>query len=114
MSSMPIAFPQLRERLEKALVELKDADASSVQTKLWEFMQYSIDNYDLLDDEAKSYVNRSFDNLRKLAQTIADRLPDGVQKRQQLRMLALHGGGHFLAENLVCILESPQQEFHSI
>lgn len=111
---MAINLAQLRERLQETLVSLKDADAASVQEKLWEFMQYSIDNYDLLDDEAKLYINRVFDGLRKSAHTIVDRLPEGVQKRQQFRQLGLAGGGHFLAEDLVRILESPHEDFHSI
>jgi hypothetical protein len=106
---MPITLAQLKGQLQQLLAESDTANASELQAKLWEFMQYSIENYDALDEEAKSYIDRVFKGLEKTARAVADALPDGPQKRQMMRQLSLAGGGHFLAENLISILESPSQ-----
>ena len=111
---MPITLAQLKGQLQQLLVETGNANASQLQAKVWEFMQYGIENYDELDEEAKSYVDRVFKELQKTAQAVADALPDGPEKRKMTRQLSLAGGGHFLAENLILILESPSQHAHPI
>ena len=37
---------------------------ADLQGKIGEFMQYSIEHYDLLDEEAKSYIDRVFKALQ--------------------------------------------------
>jgi len=111
---MTITLAQLKGQLQQLFVESDTANASQLQAKFWEFMQYSIEHYDVLDEEAKSHIDRVFRELQKAAKTVADALPDGPEKRQMMRQLSLAGGGHFLAENLIAILESPTQHVHPI
>jgi hypothetical protein len=114
LSAMPISLAQLKGQLKQLIEESDATNASQVQGKLWEFMQYSIENYEALDEEAKSYIDRVFKGLQKAAQAVADALPDGPDKRQMVRQLSLAGGGHFLAENLISILESPSQHLSPV
>jgi hypothetical protein len=111
---MTITLAQLKAQLQQLFVESESANASQLQAKFWEFIQYSIEHYDVLDEEAKSHIDRVFKGLQEAAKTLADALPDGPEKRQMMRQLSLVGGGHFLAENLIAILESPAQHVHPI
>jgi hypothetical protein len=111
---MTITLAQLKVQLQQLFAESDTANASQLQAKFWEFMQYSIEHYDVLDEDAKSHIDRVFKELEKAAKTVADALPDGPEKRQMMRQLSLAGGGHFLAENLIAILESPGQRIHPI
>lgn len=111
---MPITLAQLKERLQGFLAESDTIDSSGVMSKFWEFMQYSIENYDQLDEGARSHIDRVFNRLQNAALAVAGALPDGPEKRQRMRQLSLAGGGHFLAENLLSILESAPQHKHSI
>jgi hypothetical protein len=107
--AVPITLAQLKGHLQQLLLDSDTANASILQGKIWEFMNYSIENYEALDEEAKSYIDRVFEGLQKSARDVADVLPDGPKKRQMMRQLSLAGGGHFLAENLISILESSSQ-----
>jgi len=106
---VPITLAQLMDRLQGLLVAADSADLASLQGKFGEFMQYSIEHYEQLDEEAKSYIDNVFKALQKEARTIADKLPEGPEKRHTLRQLSLAGGGHFQADNLISILDSPTQ-----
>jgi hypothetical protein len=111
---MVITLAQLKDQLQRLLIESDTTDAVGLQGKFWEFMQYSIENYDVLDEEARSHIDRVFQQLQKAARAVADKLPDDPKKRQMMRQLSLVGGGHFQAENLIAILESPSQHIFPI
>jgi hypothetical protein len=106
---VPITLAQLKDRLQELFAGADTTDPTGLQGKFWQFMQCSIEDYDQLDEEAKSYIDNGFAALQKIARTIADKLPEGLEKRQTLRQLGLAGGGHFQAENLISILDSPPQ-----
>ena len=111
---MPITLAELKDRLQQLFPDGGSGDLVDVQAKLGEFMQYSVEHYDMLDEEAKSYIDRVFQGLQKEAVARADSLPDGPEKRRILRQLSLAGGGHYQAENLIAILESTPQTTHPI
>jgi hypothetical protein len=111
---VPITLAQLKDRLQRLLGGADSADLAGLQSKFGEFMQYSIEHYEQLDEEAQSYIDHVFEALQKEARSMADKLPDGPEKRHVLRQLSLAGGGHFQAENLISILESPPQHVHPI
>jgi hypothetical protein len=111
---MPITLSQLKDQLQLILAGLDTATPEDLATKLLEFMKYSLEHYDELDGEAKSYVDSTSERLRSAFQTIVDKLPEGPQKRQMQRQLGLVAGIHFLAGGLIEILESPPMFAHPV
>jgi hypothetical protein len=111
---MKISLSNLKERLKELLAGVDLSNQSTVIATISEFLQFSFENYDSLDDEAKGYVDRAFETLRRNAQVAVDALPEGVEKRQALRHIGLAEGAHFRAGDLLGVLESPTQIQHSI
>ena len=111
---MKISLSTLKERLTELLAGVDPSDQSTVTTTISEFLQFSLENYDSLDDEAKSYVDRACETLRQNAQVAIDAMPEGVEKRQALRHFGLAEGVHFRAGDLIGVLESPAQIQHPI
>ena len=111
---VPITLVQLKDRLQQ-LVEGSDSTNPTVLSeKLMELFQYSVENYDQLDADAKAYIDQVSKRLQGAFQAVVDKLPEGPQKRQLLRQLGLAGGGHFPAEGLIQILESPPMFEHPV
>ena len=110
---VPITISQLKDRLEASLVGVDRSDSGSLQAKIGEFMEYSVEQYDQLDAEAKAYIDNVFHALQNAAKALADALPEGPEKRRTMRQLSLAGGGHFQAEHLIEIFEAPRRAYTS-
>jgi len=80
-----------------------------LSAKIAEFFQFALDNYDSLDHEAKSRVDAACDAIREQARGAVEAMPDGIEKRQAKRYLAVAEGEHFTANGVVQILERPSQ-----
>src|SRR5271155_1848833 len=101
---MPITLAELKERLQKVVESVDPTNREDFARKLTDFLGYSLENYEQLDQEAKEYVDRVSENFRSASQAIVDKIPDGLQKRQMQRQIGIMGGAHFQAGSLIEIL----------
>jgi hypothetical protein len=104
----------LDEVKTKAKEYLEDCflDPSKFSLKLAEFFSFTFDNYESMDSEAKAYVDSLQGGYIGLFSKGVDRLPEGPERRNLKRLVALARGKHFKAENLAKSLSSaPEYEF---
>lgn len=111
---MQISLPKLKQQLQELLAGVDPSNHSGLTARISDFLQFSFENYDSLDAEAKAYVDRVFETLREAARATVERITDETQKRQMLRQLAVAEGAHFPAEGLSGLLESPPQMQHPV
>src|SRR5262249_15953030 len=92
MGSDMIGKNELRAKFSD-LISSADSPAA-MQEKIAEFITYSIENYERLDAEAKTSVDRTFVELQKQTKTAIERMPEGTQKREFERVLGAVEGKH--------------------
>lgn len=109
-----ITLSQLKEKLKEQFSSISTADPAGFQSKLSEFLHFANANYDVLDPEAKSYVDRVFEGLGAMVRASVESMPESPTKRQFSRQLAVAEGKHFLADNLMKGLEAAPAAQHSI
>jgi hypothetical protein len=87
-------------------------DPSQFSTKLGEFLIYSFGEYENMDADAKAYADRVHEGIIGMFADGIERLPDGIQRRELLRLIASAQGKHFKAENLAKSLSAaPEYQY---
>ena len=69
---MPITLAELKEQLQKVVESVDPANREDFARKLTDFLVYSLENYEQLDQEAKQYVDR-VSVFRSASQAIVDK-----------------------------------------
>ncbi|MEE8606220.1 MAG: hypothetical protein V3S55_01340 [Nitrospiraceae bacterium] len=111
---MKISFEELKGRLTELIKGIDPRNPTALSAAMSDFLQFSVQNYESLDDEAKAALDKAFDSLRETGKAAVDAMPEGVEKRQALRLLEMAKGNHFSAEGLLRILESPSEVKHPV
>ena len=62
---MPITLAQLKDRLQELFAGADTTDPTGLQGKFLAVQGCSIEDYDQLDEEAKSYIDNGFAALKK-------------------------------------------------
>jgi len=101
-----ITKDDLRAHFEKLLHNIIPGDLQAINQKMVEYLTYSIQHYDKLDEEAKKFTDASIEAVEKYNAQLLSQLPDGKIKRQLSRLHASSMGKHFDIEAHVNELES--------
>jgi hypothetical protein len=104
--TVAITLAQLRDKLGEFLADLDRQDSTTL-AKVWEFLKYSVENYEDLDDNARAYIDGVFEKLRREILERANAQPDSKEKRRLLRQIGLAGREHVLATGLIATLGAP-------
>jgi len=106
---MAIGLRELRKKLAELLGDVDPRDLETLRARISDFYQYALENYDALDDEAKTSIDKTWEGLRAQIHAAVQAMRDGPEKRQIVRHLGIAEGIHFPADGLLGILESPTQ-----
>ena len=83
------------------------SNPTTFSAKLSEFFDFCFKNYDSMDDDAKAYFDNVSVGMLGILEENIKRLPDGAQRRKLARSVAMAGGKHLKAENIMRSLSEP-------
>lgn len=105
-----ISKDDLKKHLNKLLSDVTPGDMKRITQKIGEFLTYSNQNYDELDEDAKKMTDNLMETIKKCNAEILNKMPDSKIKRQMSRLHASSIGKHFDIEALLKELESPPKK----
>lgn len=111
---MAIGVQDLMQKLTEFLSAIDPTDQAAFSGKISEFYQYALENYEQLDEDARNRIDKISEIFRQQAKQVVEAMPEGPDRRQKARQLAIAEGVHFRAENLLAVLESPTQHQEQI
>jgi hypothetical protein len=105
-----ISKKEITEKLRELLSKKSISDEEQLNNALQQFLIYLFENYDQLDDEAKDLCDKTTNSLLENAKTNIYKLPESVEKRKLIRILAKAKNMHYSSELLVQVLEDKNED----
>ena len=103
---MSLTVLDLQTKLQALFRDVETKTDAEFQAAIRDCLHFLGNNYTECDSEAQKKINQIFDAFVQEIKASVENMPDGQQKRQMTRQVAMMGGEHFRAEALLRTLES--------
>ncbi len=101
-----ITGSELQRRLQESLKSVKPRDVQALNQKLFEHLKFAVDNYDVLDADAKQQIDGAMNGFQKDLGPVLEKLPDSKDKRVLKRLHRGMLGKRVMVDLLLKELES--------